>query len=553
MGRAGLFATSLSVAMTLGVAILGPSVMEPALPGQHGQPPWAFAAHPPPALAVALAAAALAAGTLGLGLCLRAAHRGWLVPPRAILCAGIVAAAAIALVPPFGSSDHLSYAAYGRMVVTGHNPYTTTPAMLARLGDPVARAVQDWRGSPSVYGGLASGGQALAALAGGTSVRLTVFVLSLLNVAAFAATGLLLHRLTRGSAPRQLRAALLWTFNPLLLQVLVAGEHVDSQAIFFGVAAIAVFSLGLPNASSQVPAPRRFLVALAAGGIAGLGAAVKLTMALIVAGLVVAAVAAWWQHWRWIAVAVSGLVTGFAVIVTASLAPWGFASFRPALHAGSFVSIGSPWRGVRAGLVLIVGGGIAGDLVKAGAIALAVLLLVLLLRALGGGAGVNVAGVAVGCVFAFVFAWLVAWLYVLPWYDGLGWALLALLPISASAVLVRPVLARPVLVRLVLPRPALVGPVLVRPVLVLDWLLLARTAALAFGYLPARGITMPADLGWLRSVVRTGVTPVILLAVTVWLMVFLWRLRPRFADLNPVNVALQRSEPVQRHIHQPDP
>jgi hypothetical protein len=541
MGRAGLFATSLSVAMTFAVAILGPSVMEPALPGQPGQPPWAFAAHSPPALAVALAAVALAAGTIGLGLCLRAAHRGWLVPPRAIMCAGFVAAAAIASVPPFGSSDQLSYAAYGRMVVTGHNPYTTTPAMLARLGDPVARAVQDWRGSPSVYGGLASGGQALASLVGGTSARLTVFVLSLLNVAAFAATGLLLHRLTRGSASRQLRAALLWTFNPLLLQVLVAGEHVDSQAIFFGVAAIAVFSLGLPNVSSHVTAPRRFLAAMAAGGIAGLGAAVKLTMVLIVAGLVVAAAAAWWRHWRWIAVAVGGLVTGFAVIVAASLAPWGFASFGPALRAGSFVSIGSPWRGVRAGLGLIVGGSIAGTLVKAGAIMLAMLLLVLLLRALGvlavrnGGTGtdVDVAGVAACCVFAFVFAWLVGWLYVLPWYDGLGWAVLALLPISAPVLLVRPVL--------------------VRPVLVLDWLLLARTAALAFGYLPARGITMPADLGWLRFIVRTGVTPVILLAVTVWLVVFLWHLRPRFTDLNPVNVELQRSEPVQWHIHQPDP
>ena len=58
----------------------------------------------------------------------------------------------------------------------------------------------------------------------------------------------------------------------------------------------------------------------------------------------------------------------------------------------------------------------------------------------------------------------------------------------------------------------------------LDWLLLTRTAALAFGYLPARGITMPADLHWLQSVVRTGVTPVILLAVTVALVMLL---RPR--------------------------
>jgi hypothetical protein len=94
-------------------------------------------------------------------------------------------------------------------------------------------------------------------------------------------------------------------------------------------------------------------------------------------------------------------------------------------------------------------------------------------------------------VFAVAFAWLLAWPYVLPWYDALGWALLALLPWSR-----------------------------------LDWLLLARTAALAFGYLPARMITMPAGLGWLRTVVRTGITPVILLAVIVVLVVMLWPSRP---------------------------
>src|SRR6202012_3338674 len=135
---------------------------------------------------------------------------------------------------------HLSYAAYGRMLVTGHNPYTTTPAQLAALGDPVARAVQDWRGTPSVYGPLATAIQALAALAGGTSVRLTVFVLGLANLAAFAATALLLHRMTRPDPVRQLRAAVVWACNPLLLQVLVAGAHVDGQAAVFGVAAVAV-------------------------------------------------------------------------------------------------------------------------------------------------------------------------------------------------------------------------------------------------------------------------------------------------------------------------
>jgi hypothetical protein len=527
MGRAGLAATSLSVVVTFAVAVLGPSVMEPALPGRPGQPPWAFAAHLPPALAVALTAAALAAGTLGLGLSLSAMHRGWLAPPRAILGAGIVTAVAMAFVPPFGSSDHLSYAAYGRIVVTGRNPYTTTPAMLARLGDPVARAVQDWRTSPSVYGSLATGGQALASLVGGTSARLTVFLLSLLNVAAFVATGLLLHRLTRGCRARQSRAALLWTFNPLLLQVLVAGEHVDSQAILFGVAAITLFSLGLPSDPSRATAARGFLVAAGAGGLAGLGTAVKLTMVLVAAGLAVAAAAAWWRRWRWLAVIGGGLATGFAVIAAASLVPWGFATLRPALRAGSFVSIGSPWRLVRdalqhgAGLAV----GAAGDVVKAGAIVLAAVLLVLLLRWLRGLAGVDRAGpdgvgpdvpgadlpgVAACCVFAFAFAWLVAWPYVLPWYDGLGWAVLTLLPLSAASAGAAGV-------------PNATVPVSNSMVAALDWLLLVRTAALAFGYLPARGIIMPADLRWLQSVVRTGVTPVILLGVTVGLVVLVVR------------------------------
>jgi hypothetical protein len=91
---------------------------------------------------------------------------------------------------------------------------------------------------------------------------------------------------------------------------------------------------------------------------------------------------------------------------------------------------------------------------------------------------------------ALSLAWLLAWPYVLPWYDGLAWALLPL--IAASS---------------------------------LDWLLLARTAALAIGYLPARaaGVVIPPGLGWLQSVVRTGVTPAILAIVVVWLIIDLRR------------------------------
>ena len=521
-GRLGLAFSAASIALTFAVAAAGPSVMEPALPGRPGQPPWAFAASPWPYLVVAMAAAALAAGTAGLALTMSAARRGWSVPPRLILAAGIIAAVALALVPPFGSSDHLSYAAYGRMVITGHDPYTTTPAALARLGDPIARAVQDWRTSPSDYGSLATAGQALASLIGGTSARLTVFLLSVLNVTAFAVTGLLLHRLARGDRARQLRAGLLWTANPLLLQVLVAGAHVDSQAIVFGVGALAVFALRIPNGSRPASPARLVLAAAGAGALVGLGFAVKPTMVLIGAGLVIACVAGWRRQqqshqpaaggppaWREPALLLGGLAVGFGLTAGASIAVWGISSLRPGLRAGSFVSIGSPWRGVRAALSLATGESVAEDAVKAAAIVLALVLLALLVRAIRGlepaagpaalRAAADPAGrpgavpgtLAWAAVFAVAFAWLLAWPYVLPWYDGLGWALLALLPWSR-----------------------------------LDWLLLARTSALAFGYLPARGIALPAGLGWLRSVVRTGITPVILLAVVVALIVMLWPSRP---------------------------
>jgi hypothetical protein len=215
-------------------------------------------------------------------------------------------------------------------------------------------------------------------------------------------------------------------------------------------------------------------------------------------------------------VVLGGLAAGFGVVAGVSLVPWGLGGLSPALREGSFVSIGSPWRAVRSAVRLAAGEGVAEDLVKAAAVLLALVLLALLLRSASqarpgswpqvpglvppgrwltskdlagpGPGGGGPAALVLAASFSVVFAWLVAWPYVLPWYDGLGWAFLAVLPVSR-----------------------------------LDWLMLARTTALAVGYLPGRAaVVMPADLGWLRTVVRTGVTPVILLAVTIALVVLLW-------------------------------
>ncbi len=524
-GTAGLFAIGASVAFTFAVAVAGPSVMEPVLPGPRvraGLPPWSLGLHPSPYLAVSLTAAGLAAGTLGLVLVLRAVRGGWSVPARAVLVAGLLAAAALTLVPPFGSSDHLSYAAYGRMLVTGHNPYITTPAQLAALGDPVARAVQDWSGSPSVYGPLATAIQGLASLVGGTSVRLTVFALGLANLAAFAVTALLLHRMTRHDPVQQLRAALLWACNPVLLQVLVAGAHVDGQAVVFGVAAVAVMfgpwpkegpgakegrggetppkgGLGgwVPPGSGGswgvVPPTSR---AGTAGILVGLGFAVKITAALVGAGLAIALILMLGRQWRRLVPRLTALGAGFAVTAGAAVAIGGPAMLTQSSRASDMVSIGSPWRVIRTIIHLAVAGTAATDIVKFGAIALMVVLAVLLIRGLPFGVGATAA-------FALALAWLFAWPYVLPWYDALAWALLPLVPL--------------------VPGTAAAG---------LVWLLLARTAALGFGYLPARqtDAALPPGLGWLQPVIRHGITPAVLAVTTVWLVVLMLRARPSVPD-----------------------
>jgi hypothetical protein len=522
-GIAGLVAVGISAACTFAVAVAGPSVMEPALPGRPGQPPWSLGLNPSPYLAIGLTAAGLAAGALGLVLVLRAVRRSWSVPARAVLIAGLLAAAALTLVPPFGSSDHLSYAAYGRMLVTGHNPYTTRPAQLAALGDPVARAVQDWRGAPSVYGPLATAIQALASLAGGTSVRLTVFVLGLANLAAFAATALLLHRMTRRDPARQCRTALLWAANPLLLQVLVAGAHVDGQAVAFGVAAVAVMSpvlsQAIPPARAATQAATRAAAgagsrplarAAIAGVLIGLGFAVKITIALAGLGLALALGYGSWRRSRprpglWASLAALG--AGFAVTAGAALAIGGSAMLQQTSQASGMVSIGSPWRVIRSVIHLAVKGTAATDIVKAGAVALAVVLAVLLIRGLAGGAELDRGaeldggpdpGRYASIAFALALAWLFAWPYVLPWYDALGWALLPLIPLAGDGIAEG-----------------------------LGWLLLARTTALGFGYLPARqtGAPLPSGLGWLQPVIRHGITPAVLAGATVWLVVLMVRSR----------------------------
>jgi hypothetical protein len=228
-------------------------------------------------------------------------------------------------------------------------------------------------------------------------------------------------------------------------------------------------------------------------------------VALVGLGLAVGLVLLVGRQWRQVVALLVALGAGFAVTAGAAVVIGGSAMLKQSSRASDMVSIGSPWRVIRTVVQLVVKGAPATDIVRFGAIALAVVLAVLIIRGLPGilpgrdpdmgdpgGRGYAVAGAA----FALVLAWLFAWPYVLPWYDALGWALLPLIPMVSA--------------------PVVDG---------IGWLLLARTAALGFGYLPARAtdVTMPPGLTWLQPVIRHGVTPAVLTAATVWLVILMVR------------------------------
>ncbi|MGI5223690.1 polyprenol phosphomannose-dependent alpha 1,6 mannosyltransferase MptB [Actinoallomurus sp. CA-142502] len=505
-GPAGLGLSAAGLTCFLLVALLGPSVMEPALPGGAGQPPYSLVVHPSPYLVIGLTVAGVVLSVAGVALCALAARRGWIFRPRLLLAAGIIAAGAFALMPPVGSADHLNYAAYGRMAVTGNDPYVTTARSLP--ADPVARAVQDWRDTPTVYGPIATAQQTFASLVGGASVRLTVFVMSLTNALAFVAVGLLLYRTVRGDPARELRAVLLWIANPLLLFELVGGAHNDVLAIAFAVAGLVVF--GMPDPLRPRPGDGRGLSrCVSAGVLIGAGAAIKINVAIAGGGPLLVLVSEWW---RARGTGETGHRTGLgptvaraATLCASAAAVTGLAYLMAGPHsldqlgrASKSVSLATPWH-----LLAGTGGGLLVTMprsgVRLGSVLLTLVLLVLLLRALPrphvGGLADPVGDETFRVAAALSLAWLFAAPYALPWYDGLGWATVALLAWSRF-----------------------------------DGLLLVRTGVLALAYLPARDprhAGLPHDLDWLVTVVRAQVTPWALTLTLIALIAAAARWSPR--------------------------
>jgi hypothetical protein len=382
------------------VAVLGPSAAEAPLGSNDNgaTPPWHLGATPPAWLVTALLAIAIIAGlaVLALGLTGR-----WRPDPRRLLIAGLLASAGFCVLPPIGSADPLSYAAYGRMVVTGHNPWTTSPAQLA-AHDRVERAAEfPWQHTPSVYGPFATAEQAAASGLAGENPAVTVLLLDIAGAAVFAGAGLLHHRLAN-TEDLQRRAAVLWVANPLLWLQLVAGAHLDVLAAGAVLASLAV-----------VPRTR-----LGAGVLAGLAAAVKAPAGLVWLALI-------WAYRR-SQRSVIEIVAGGIVVAGTGYAIAGRGVFQQLSRASHLVSLGTPWRPIANLTDPALGHGTSRHLIGALALVLFVAIVIALRRVNAELRTDSPAALA----FVLTFAYVLAAPYALPWYDAIPWVVLPLLAAS---------------------------------------------------------------------------------------------------------------------------
>jgi hypothetical protein len=341
---------------------------------------------------------------LGLAGMLWAHSQGWHPNPRRLLLISAVIVAVMVSLAPVGSSDVGSYVAYGRIAAQGGNPYVTSP--LAWFGPHAAYTgvVGDmWKGVPSVYGPYATALQAFAALAGGANVAATVWVWMILDGAMFIAVGWLLLR-TSGDP---VRATLFWTVNPVLLQQLVSGGHLDT---FVAAAAIGAIQVA-----------RRFANVwgdVLVGVLIGLACGIKIYAVLIGLGL------AWplLRRREWLRTA---RITAVALITLAiGYTYYGLGALKPVFGGLKLVTLPSPWRlfelsGQAAGISDTILTTIISSLWP-----LALLVIAWLIhKRISSDQPLEVVA-----PFALTYAWILVAPWVFAWYTAVAWAALTQVP-----------------------------------------------------------------------------------------------------------------------------
>jgi hypothetical protein len=343
---------------------------------------------------------------LGLAGMLWAHSQGWRPDPRRLLLASVVVVAIMVCLTPVGSSDTASYAAYGRIAALGYNPYSANAMSWLNVHDPAYWhvVVYEWKNQPSVYGPVATWIQSLAASIGGASVQTTIWVLMIFNGLVFLAVGVLLLK----TSDDPVRATLLWTANPILLQILVGGGHFDT---FIAAAAIAAIQLARRT--------RGVWSDVLIGLVIGLGCGVKAPAVLIGLGLAWPLLRQPGGYLRVGRIALAAIAT-----VGLEYSFYGVGALKPLFSGAQWVALPSPWWFVQwlGGELGLSSGSLAAII---GCLWLVSLVVVawLVYRRISSDEPPEVVA-----PFALSYAWILIAPRVLSWYTALPWVMLTQMP-----------------------------------------------------------------------------------------------------------------------------
>jgi hypothetical protein len=344
---------------------------------------------------------------LGLAGMLWAHSQGWRPQPRHLLLASAAVVAVMVSLTPVGSSDTASYAAYGRIAAQGGNPYVTSPYAWLQTHPgyfPYYKLIgASWFKQPSVYGPFATAIQRFAASIGGADPATTIWILMILNGAVFLAVGYLLMR----TSDDPVRATLFWTANPVIIQQLVSGGHMDTF-----VAAAAICAIQVARRVSGIWGDALI------GVLIGLGIGIKATAGLVALGL------AWpmLRRHEWLRVTRIAVVA--LVVVGLQYISYGLIALKPLFQGSQWVILPSPWRFVQMlGQVLHVSPGTVAIVIGCLWPIEMIILAWLIYQRISSDQPREVVA-----PFALTFAWILAAPWVFPWYTAIAWVALTQVP-----------------------------------------------------------------------------------------------------------------------------
>ncbi|MDR2987769.1 MAG: hypothetical protein LBV34_23320 [Nocardiopsaceae bacterium] len=341
---------------------------------------------------------------LGLAGMLWAHSQGWRPNPRHLLVASACVVAVMVSLTPVGSSDTASYAAYGRIAALGGNPYTTNPMLYLGRHSPYTIAVGDkWKTQPSVYGPFGTVIQKFAAIIGGPHVVTTIWVLMILNGLVFICVGVLLLK----TSDDPIRATLFWVANPVILQQLVSGGHLDTL-----VAAAAIGSIQVARRVSGLWGDALI------GVLIGLACGIKINAVLIGLGLAWPLLRRreWLRTTRIAAVAIAVMAFQYSF--------YGISALTPLVGGVKWITLPSPWW-----LVEMAGEGVGvskGTMISAISFLWPIALLIvawLVYQRISSDQPREVVA-----PFAVTFAWIVVAPWVFAWYTAIAWVTLTQVP-----------------------------------------------------------------------------------------------------------------------------